>query len=59
LNVKSGDPNPSKNDEVSTENLIAILASLNIILVDHIILTHDSYYSFKDAGLLIDYRKTG
>lgn len=47
-NHTSGDPEPSEQDICFTTGLKNILAKLDIILVDHIILTPNEYYSFSD-----------
>lgn len=47
-NHPSGDPNPSKEDIEITERLIEAGELLNIEMLDHVIIGHDKYYSFKD-----------
>jgi len=51
-NHPSGDPSPSKNDILVTKKLLSASKILGIPIVDHIILTKDSYLSFKDKGLI-------
>lgn len=48
----SGDPSPSTQDIIITENMIKASNIMNIELLDHIILSKKSYYSFKDNKLL-------
>ena len=46
-NHPSGDVIPSKSDVYSTENLIDVLRTIDVSLVDHIIVGKDKYYSFE------------
>lgn len=47
-NHPSGEPEPSREDQLMTENLKAAGGLLGISLVDHIIVTEEQYYSFKE-----------
>lgn len=51
-NHPSGNLIPSEQDKSLTEKIKAGLKLLDITVLDHIILTADSYYSFADEGLL-------
>lgn len=51
-NHPSGDPAPSREDREVTRVLAEAGRLLDIPLYDHVIVGSDSYYSFKDAGLL-------
>jgi DNA repair protein RadC len=51
-NHPSGDPAPSREDRECTLRLLHAGKILGIRVLDHIILGHDDYYSFADAGLL-------
>jgi DNA repair protein RadC len=51
-NHPSGDPAPSREDRDCTQRLIHAGHILGIRVLDHIVLGHDDYYSFADAGLL-------
>jgi len=51
-NHPSGDPAPSREDRDCTQRLIQAGRILGIRVLDHIVLGHDDYYSFADAGLL-------
>jgi DNA repair protein RadC len=51
-NHPSGDPAPSREDRDCTQRLIHAGQILGIRVLDHIVLGHDNYYSFADAGLL-------
>jgi DNA repair protein RadC len=51
-NHPSGDPAPSREDRDCTQRLIHAGRILGIRVLDHIVLGHDDYYSFADAGLL-------
>jgi DNA repair protein RadC len=53
-NHPSGDPAPSREDKDCTHRLIHAGQILGIRVLDHIVLGHDDYYSFADAGLLND-----
>ena len=43
---------PSNEDTKLTKNIKELLKLLHITLLDHIILTKDNYYSFKEEGIL-------
>lgn len=47
-----GDAKPSSFDLKVTDELVNVLRFLDITLIDHIILTKQEYFSFKDAGLV-------
>lgn len=49
-NHPSGDPNPSKEDIVFTNNLIEIGKLNNIPILDHIVIGNNCYYSFFEEG---------
>ena len=51
-NHPSGDPAPSREDRECTQRLLQAGQILGIRVLDHIVLGHDDYYSFADAGLL-------
>lgn len=51
-NHPGGDPEPSANDRRLTAKAYAAAQTLDIRLLDHIIVTVDGYYSFKSEGLL-------
>jgi len=51
-NHPSGDPAPSREDRDCTQRLVHAGQILGIRVLDHIVLGHDDYYSFADAGLL-------
>ncbi|MBO5418502.1 MAG: DNA repair protein RadC [Bacteroidales bacterium] len=51
-NHPSGNPLPSKADIVQTQNLRKVLSSCDISLLDHVILSPASYYSFADEELV-------
>ncbi|MDE2906930.1 MAG: DNA repair protein RadC [Acidobacteriota bacterium] len=51
-NHPSGDPTPSEDDIALTERVTEAGNLMNIQLLDHIILTRASYYSFKEHGRL-------
>lgn len=51
-NHPSGNLNPSKQDEVITKQFKDVGKLINCPILDHIILTADSYFSFSDSGIL-------
>ena len=51
-NHPSDNPEPSNADKNITDRMKNALKFVNIELLDHLILTSDSYLSFKDSGLL-------
>lgn len=51
-NHPSGEPLPSANDEKLTDHLIQACRMMSTPVWDHVIITQNSYYSFKEAGLL-------
>ena len=51
-NHPSGDPAPSREDREVTRVLAEAGRLLDVPLHDHVIIGADSYYSFRDAGLL-------
>lgn len=51
-NHPSGTLSPSTYDEAITKKIAEAGKILDIKLLDHLILTYDSYYSFADEGLL-------
>ena len=51
-NHPSGDPTPSKQDIEITSLLNQTGQIMQIPLLDHIIIGHQSFYSFREGGLL-------
>lgn len=51
-NHPSGDPEPSREDELLTRRMKEAGIVLGIYLVDHIIIGNASYMSFKERGML-------
>ena len=51
-NHPSGNLKPSEQDKILTKKVKEGLALLDIILLDHIIITKDSYFSFTNDGIL-------
>lgn len=49
-NHPSGNKNPSEADRQMTKKLKNACALLDISVLDHVIITDDSYYSFADNG---------
>lgn len=51
-NHPSGEPTPSAEDVALTERLCRAGELLGVRVLDHVILGHEGYFSFLDAGLL-------
>ena len=51
-NHPSGNLQPSDNDRALTRTIYEAGRLLNIILLDHIIVTSEGFYSFSDNGIL-------
>ena len=51
-NHPSGDPAPSVEDKRLTRDLVWASQLLMIQVLDHVIIGHDTYYSFSDDGLI-------
>lgn len=51
-NHPSGNLQPSRHDEALTKQLKDGLKFLDISLIDHMIITSESFYSFADEGIL-------
>ena len=54
-NHPGGDPTPSFDDRECTGNMLSVGEMLSIDLLDHVIIGHNGYYSFVEAGLLPSY----
>lgn len=54
-NHPSGDPAPSMEDKKLTRDLVWSSRLLLIQVLDHIIIGHNSYFSFADKGLIREY----
>jgi DNA repair protein RadC len=51
-NHPSGNLRPSKADEALTQKIKTAAAYLDIVIMDHLIVSEEGYYSFSDDGLL-------
>ncbi len=51
-NHPSGSLTPSEGDKRITQKLIKAGKYLDIVLLDHLIITKDGFYSFSDCGLI-------
>lgn len=51
-NHPSGNLRPSKADEELTQKIKIAAKYLDIVVMDHLIVSEDGYYSFSDGGLL-------
>jgi DNA repair protein RadC len=50
-NHPSGDPEPSAEDGAVTKEIVAAGRALDIVVVDHVVITRDGYVSLKERGL--------
>lgn len=57
-NHPSGNLTPSHQDEDTTDRLIQACLIMNVPVIDHIIITENSYYSFEESGLLAKLEKS-
>ncbi len=51
-NHPSGNASPSQADRVLTEHIHKATETMNIHLIDHVIVCEEKYYSFADEGLI-------
>lgn len=51
-NHPGGKASPSKNDMDVTKQICEALSPLGIKVQDHVIITADDYFSFRDNGLI-------
>lgn len=51
-NHPSGNPQPSTSDKELTTKFVLASQSLDIHVLDHIIVAENTYFSFADQGLL-------
>lgn len=51
-NHPSGDPTPSADDRIVTEQLVQAGRTLDLPMQDHLIVTAEKYLSFAESGLL-------
>lgn len=56
-NHPSGDTSPSKADIEATSILFQLLSQLDILLLDHLIVSNQGFYSFEENGLFLDARE--
>lgn len=53
-NHPSGELQPSKEDKSLTQELIKGGAILRVHVMDHLIISEEGYFSFRDAGLIAE-----
>ncbi len=51
-NHPSGDPSPSRDDMLMTQEIMRAADALGIVVHDHVIVGNGRWFSFKNAGLL-------
>ncbi len=54
-NHPAGNPQPSDNDKQITQDLVFAGNIMQIKVLDHIIIGENRYFSFADAGLIVEY----
>ncbi len=54
-NHPSGNPEPSKNDKEMTKDLVYAASTMQIKVLDHIIIGNNRYFSFASEGLIEEY----
>jgi DNA repair protein RadC len=54
-NHPSGDPEPSESDREITKELVFASSTMQMKVLDHIIIGNNRYFSFADHGLIEDY----
>ncbi len=57
-NHPSGTLKPSESDKDVTNHLIQVGNIMNVFVIDHLIITESSYYSFANSGLLEELSKS-
>lgn len=57
-NHPSGELIPSDADKDRTDHLIQACLLMDVPVIDHMIITEASFYSFRDSGLLSELRKS-
>ncbi|MBD78550.1 MAG: DNA repair protein [Crocinitomicaceae bacterium] len=57
-NHPSGEVKPSENDKDITDRLIQVGKIMDVPVLDHLIITDKTYYSFKDTGLYEELEKS-
>ena len=51
-NHPSGNARPSQEDKVLTQRILVAVKTMDIHLIDHLIVCDGKYYSFADEGLV-------
>ncbi|UGU16126.1 DNA repair protein [Sinomicrobium kalidii] len=58
-NHPSGETEPSQADLDLTDRMMKTGELINIEVVDHLVISEDTYYSFANAGVMSQLKKTG
>jgi DNA repair protein RadC len=58
-NHPSGNLTPSQADKDFTDCMLKVGKLININVLDHLIITEESYTSFADEGIIDDLKKSG
>lgn len=51
-NHPTGEVNPSMEDDIFTSKLVNIGKIVGILVIDHLIIGHNKYYSYNDRGMI-------
>ncbi len=54
-NHPSGDPDPSESDREITKELVFASSTMQVKVLDHIVIGNNRYFSFADHGLIEEY----
>ncbi|WP_211205290.1 RadC family protein [Pseudothermotoga thermarum] len=57
-NHPSGDPTPSFEDRISTDKIVAAGEIIGIPVLDHVVVGSESFFSFRENGLLDSFGKS-
>jgi hypothetical protein len=57
-NHPSGDPTPSREDRIVTQNMVTAGRILGIEVVDHVIIGDGRFTSFSESGILVQFGAT-
>ena len=58
-NHPSGDTSPSQADRDFTDRLLKVGKLINIDVIDHLVISEETFYSFARAGVLDELKKSG
>jgi len=56
-NHPSGEPSPSAEDDTTTRDLGRAAVAVGLVLIDHVVIGGETYYSYADSGRLQGFRE--